>query len=469
MGEIVMKVLIIAAGQGSRLNGLRRNNVKPLTRLLGISLIERAIFSAKRAGIFDFVIVVGYNGGMIKNELGDGKRYGVNIEYVENNEWQRGNGVSVLKARDRIKGKFILMMCDHVFDPEILNKLKAEEIEDGCLLCIDRQPRWYIDMEDATKVKLRDGYIEDIDKGLKDYDAVDCGIFLCTPEIFDALAESIKNGDESLSAGIRVLARKGKARVFDITGSFWIDIDTPTDLKNAEHVMLNNLIKPTDGPISRHLNRKISLRMSRFILNRNITPNLISLLSFIMGIASAVIFSMGSYITTAIGGVLAQLSSIVDGCDGELARIKFMESKHGGWLDAVFDRYADALIIFGMIYGYWQLAAEPLIWILGLFALFGSFMISYTADKYKSIAGCDMRIERFKIPISRDVRLFLIMLGALANQIPLTLGIIAVFAHIETVRRVIFVLSLGDKKKVAIYNTHVLKIHSKFNYGYSEN
>ena len=95
-----MKALIIAAGKGSRLKSLTIVEPKPLIQLLGLSLIERIILTARQAGIDEFVIVIGYLEGKIKDKLGDGKRYGVKITYIENLEWQRGNGVSVLKVKE---------------------------------------------------------------------------------------------------------------------------------------------------------------------------------------------------------------------------------------------------------------------------------------------------------------------------------------------------------------------------------
>jgi len=95
-----MKALIIAAGKGSRLKSLTIVEPKPLIQLLGLSLIERIILTARQAGIDEFVIVIGYLEEKIKDKLGDGKRYGVKITYIENLEWQRGNGVSVLKVKE---------------------------------------------------------------------------------------------------------------------------------------------------------------------------------------------------------------------------------------------------------------------------------------------------------------------------------------------------------------------------------
>ena len=64
----------------------------------------------------------------------------------------------------------------------------------------------------------------------------------------------------------------------------------------------------------------------------------------------AFLFFLGGYITLVIGAILAQVASVIDGCDGEIARLKFQVTEFGGWFDAVLDRYADAFLLFGLIY-----------------------------------------------------------------------------------------------------------------------
>src|SRR5512133_2479736 len=113
-----MEAVIIAAGKGSRLSQLF--SPKPLTPLLGLRLMERILLIGKLAGIKSFTIVVGYKAAVIKQSIGDGRNYGVRINYIENLEWKKGNGVSVLQAKNHVNGKFLLLMSDHLFDGKIL-------------------------------------------------------------------------------------------------------------------------------------------------------------------------------------------------------------------------------------------------------------------------------------------------------------------------------------------------------------
>ncbi|HDO19519.1 MAG TPA: hypothetical protein ENG74_02205 [Thermoplasmatales archaeon] len=431
-----MKALIIAAGEGSRFGELTRSTPKPLLQVLGLTLIERCILSARDAGIEEFVVVTGYLGDKIRDKLGDGRRYGVKINYIENKEWDKGNGLSVLIAKQNIKERFILLMSDHIFDSEIIRRLLKIRIEKGeGVLVVDYNPKSYVDIADATKVKISDGKVVDIGKNLSDFDAVDCGIFLLSPDIFDAVEESIRRGDDSLSGGIKVLAEREKMKVMDIEDYFWIDVDTRDALKNAEKEMLRRLTKATDGPVSKYLNRPVSRYLSKLLVKTSISPDAISLLSFLMCILASYLFSLGDYLSFLAGGLVAQFASIVDGCDGEIARLKFQCSRYGAWLDANLDRYADALMILGLCYGYWISNASTDIWIVGFFALIGSFMNSYTAVKYDDIFRGGEKIPRFRI--GRDLRIFLIMVGTLLNQIFAMLIVLAIITNAESVRRLI--------------------------------
>jgi CDP-L-myo-inositol myo-inositolphosphotransferase len=139
----------------------------------------------------------------------------------------------------------------------------------------------------------------------------------------------------------------------------------------------------------------------------------------------------------------------VDGCDGEVARLKLRQTKYGGWLDSVLDRYVDAAIIFGLAYGYWSITGDTTIWIIGFFALIGSFLNSYTSDKYDSIFRDGDMTKRSKFRMGRDVRLLLIVIGAVTNQIPIMLVILAVMANFESIRRLVtFRNKLDDEMHV---------------------
>ncbi|MGB9793189.1 MAG: NTP transferase domain-containing protein, partial [Thermacetogeniaceae bacterium] len=324
-----MKALVIAAGEGRRFRGRGYKGPKPLYPLLGLSLIERTLLTLRSAGIREVVLVIGCRGQEIRSCLGSGEKLGVRIEYVVNESWELGNGSSVLAARKALEGEssFLLTMADHVFSPDVFKRLlsvqpRGREVYVGA----DFKLGQVYDLREATKIAVADGRIRAIGKGLQEFQAVDCGAFHATPALFDALAEAQAQGRHSLSEGIAVLADEGNALACDIGDAWWIDVDNPTDAKVARKLLLSNLPSPRDGLVARYINRKFSVPLTALLASTNIQPNHISLVSSLLCVAAAILFALGYPLW---GGLTAQLASIIDGVDGELARLKFLASPFG--------------------------------------------------------------------------------------------------------------------------------------------
>ncbi len=437
-----MKFLIIAAGRGSRLAQI--GDSKPLIPLLGLPLIERVILTGQKCGFSDFYIVTGYNGQKVRSFLDKlAQRRNIKITHIINEEWKKGNALSILKAKHVLgDNNFLLTMTDHIFDEQILLSLKSEPIKDHeIILAADFKTTSnnLVDIDDVTKIFVKDNRIIDIGKTIAPYNAFDTGIFLCSSAIFSAIEKNIvENDDSSLSGAIKILAEKNQAKTFDIQGKFWLDLDDEKALKKAEQYMMHQLKKASDGPVSRYLNRPISTRISKLLLKTDITPNQISFFSFLIAMAGAALLFFGNVTCLIISGVLVQIASIVDGCDGEIARLKHQQSDFGAWFDACLDRYADAFILFGLSYYAFSSGSGLIAWLVGFLAIIGSFMNSYMADKYDGLMKVKFSSSKpFGIRMGRDVRMFIIFIGAVINQAFFVLVFIAVLMNIENVRRVI--------------------------------
>ncbi len=233
-----MNCLIVAAGMGGRLR--QRGQSKPLVPVNGVRLLERVITRARSAGVERFFVVSGYRGEEVRAALDVfSAREAIPIVHVSNDEWQRGNGVSVLKARPFLDGPFLLSMCDHLVDPDILRDLIASTLEpDTVTLAVDFNVAGSInDLDDVTRVMCSNGRIVHIGKVIREFNAIDTGVFLCTPVIFDALEVSQAAGDDGISGAMNVLAREDRARIFDIQGRLWLDVDDPATLDKAETLL----------------------------------------------------------------------------------------------------------------------------------------------------------------------------------------------------------------------------------------
>ena len=130
-----------------------------------------------------------------------------------------------------------------------------------------------------------------------------------------------------------------------------------------------------DGIVSRHLNRRISRPIARLLAHTPATPNQVSFAAIAVALGSLACFIYGLNVA---GALLAQASSIVDGVDGDLARVKNMASEFGGFMDSILDRYADAIIYSGLIIWAAQTTDNELVWLIGFWALAGTFVVTYT-------------------------------------------------------------------------------------------
>lgn len=121
-------------------------------------------------------------------------------------------------------------------------------------------------------------------------------------------------------------------------------LDSPQVLARAEDYLWNSCRKSADGIVSRHLNRHLSLAISRRIAHTGVMPNHVTAVTFSLGIAAAGFAAVGGWAGFAIAGVLFQLASILDGVDGELARVRFDGSVKGEWFDTISDDSSDLFL-----------------------------------------------------------------------------------------------------------------------------
>ena len=135
-----------------------------------------------------------------------------------------------------------------------------------------------------------------------------------------------------------------------------IIVETAADVGAAERRLLKSLVKDTDGFMARHVERPISLQISRRLAGTGITPNQMSLISVAVGICGGPVFLSSRPLMQTIGALLFLAHSILDGCDGELARLKFQQSRWGGVLDFWGDNVVHTVIFACMGVG-WSLSA----------------------------------------------------------------------------------------------------------------
>jgi choline kinase len=218
--------VIIAAGKGVRLSKVTKGMPKTLLSIKGKPIIQWIIDVARNAGINDIFVITGYKERKIKEYFSSNPDKNVALLY--NQDWQGGNGISVLRAAEAIEtGKpFLLMMSDHLIEEGIVKSFVNQK-KKYPLIAIEKNIDKVFDIDDATKIYIENKQVKSIGKKLRNYNAVDAGLFIFDKSIFKHLKKSIKYGRDTLTDGICEMIKKENLCVYSIPKpAKWIDIDS---------------------------------------------------------------------------------------------------------------------------------------------------------------------------------------------------------------------------------------------------
>jgi choline kinase len=248
-----MRGVILAAGGGTRLASLTVGRPKPLVPVLGRRPLDYTLEAFAQAGIKEMGLVVGYRGGMLAEYLRT-HRYGMRIRCLLNSDYKRGNGSSIYAAREFAgREPFVVAMADHMISSEILQRLLSTPVQ-GAMLCVDRQAQAPPQLNDATRVWVDEkGFILRMGKTLEHWNAVDVGVFLFRRTIFPLLANLMEDETRpcTVTRAVRRLIASGEGlRACDVSGYFWLDVDTPDDLAYARQALRRRMVKAS-GEIDR--------------------------------------------------------------------------------------------------------------------------------------------------------------------------------------------------------------------------
>lgn len=127
----------------------------------------------------------------------------------------------------------------------------------------------------------------------------------------------------------------------------------------------------TPGPVARHLNKRISLPISARLAKWGVPPNWISVFNMILGLSTGFFVAGGTYSSYLSGAFLFQLASILDGCDGEVAKLNHQTSKLGEWLDSISDNGALLSFFTGLMTAFAKTHAQKTTLTTALFLILG--------------------------------------------------------------------------------------------------
>lgn len=408
--------VILCAGRGSRMNA---GIPKQLVKVAGREILSRTVELLRRHGVEKFVVVVNTeNREKIEDLL---RREGVTYTLVLNDKPERENGYSLYLAGEYVEDKdFILTMGDHVYSEDFIAKAlkgKGLIVDDLAL---------YTDRTEATRVLCKGGRVKDIGKDIREFNGYDTGFFILNRSIFK-VAERLVSGKDKVT--VSDIVKAGRIRCTFVSGEFWTDVDTREDLERARREIVRASAKGVgDGIVSRLINRKVSLWVSERLVER-ITPMQATWATFLIGLFSALL----ALFSPQAGGILYQVSSMLDGVDGEIARASLRTTRFGGWIDSVLDRFVDFAFLSAL--ALWlKPDAGFLPWVL--LALFGTLMVSYTTERFRG-AYCEDAYEVIK-PLrfllgKRDERVFLVMVFCILGWVKALFVILALITNLRVI------------------------------------
>ena len=305
----------------------------PLTMLGGLSLLKRAIFTAQRAGAQTCYLVSDSNAEEVetlRRSLQGDLRLSSHIVWVTQNEEDKQDEQDEQDEQDKID--------------VVLEELTTQSTPDHCVV---------FQVQTLLSVGLARGLAgsaaphevwgvsaKDLDYALILFPLQQLRAALTRLQREPSLAEDRNWGAE--------------IKPFDATGFFLHHVSRAAAAPEAEKALLLSLPNPKDGLVDAYLNRKLSRPLTRLFLRTSLTPNQITLLSCSIGLIGAACFWGGGYGWPILGGLLLQFSAVVDCIDGEVARVKFLESPFGAWLDITLDTVVHIAIFLGVGIAVWK-------------------------------------------------------------------------------------------------------------------
>jgi UDP-N-acetylglucosamine diphosphorylase/glucosamine-1-phosphate N-acetyltransferase len=244
-----MKGYILAAGEGLRMRPLTANIPKPLLPVAGKPFLEHNIEAFREAGIKDIILLVGWRAHRIHEHFGDGRDFGVRIEYVEQKE-RLGTAHAIGMIKSMVDGPFFCLYGDIVLSKETTKAMVALHRKvNGSVMALTsvEDPRRY------GSIIVDNGVVKDIIEKAETppSNVINAGAYVLSPDIFEAIAETKKSsrGEYEVTDSFKILMKKSHLYTYTIQDE-WMDVARPWDLLEANRILMANLEEKIEGDVS---------------------------------------------------------------------------------------------------------------------------------------------------------------------------------------------------------------------------
>lgn len=385
--------IVLCSGTGANGEDLSRFPSKSIAQ---VPQLKRIIINCQRVGIERFHVITD-NAGLLKNLLIDDPRITSNIDWV-----LPGGSVSIDSGRVLILESSLIVTNSGSLEKFVRDSVDRREDELSVLVNQDSDP--VIGMDRET------GYVSGYFGGGSSI----LGAFSVNsaevPAVLSATGLDTWLGEEATRRQMRILSGDS---------GYWYRLsDTAESRKEAERIIFSHVGKTATGWIARNINGRMSLPLSKLLIRTPLTPNAVSVLINLIGVLCGPFYALGYPV---LGALFMQAATVLDRCDGEVARIKLMETKKGQWVDTISDQFTVLSFLIGVPVGYYLQTGSTVAVVLGsyniiVFVLFLTwsfyFLIKYTnSGSLVAYFEVDKHIDPEEVSLLRKLIVHLRPLG----------------------------------------------------------
>jgi len=324
----------------------------PLTSVGGLSLFQRTLFTLQRGGISRLVVLAGDETETLKGQIHGDTRVKADVRWLPVREFSPDDPRTWESISSMFGGSYLVVATGAVFAASLVARVREEGVKHEPIVVVNDETMLETGEPEAVRKALSgraegEGVVM-VETSVEAIPAVE---LVAIPETFTSAGwAGTQDGPYPLQAALERGIRQGQVRMLPL-GTDWyqeVNVEGGASPAAAERTLLRSLKGGLEGFVDRHFNRKCSKWITRMLLRTPLTPNAVTVLATLVGLLAATTFALGGYAAGIVGALLFQLSAILDCCDGEVARLKFMESSFGEQLDVALDNVVHIGLYAGM-------------------------------------------------------------------------------------------------------------------------
>jgi hypothetical protein len=331
----------------------------PLTVIGGLSLFQRTIFTLQRGGISRFVVLAGDDTEALREQLQGDPRLTAMVRWLPIREFPPSDPRTWEVLSGILGGAYLVSGTGAIFPASLIAHLRAEAVK-GEALVLSREARleqtgtsgrWRADAPDQV------GSVVTLEPRVSVLSNLN---LVWLPDGFVSPGwATLQDFPQPLKVALERGLQEGRVRVVPLAGNWYQEVRpdatgrpvSPEEIARAERILLCSPKSALEGFVDHYFNRKCSTWLTKWLVQTPLTPNAVTLLATGVGLLAAAAFAVGGYAAGILGAVLFQLSAILDCCDGEVARMKFLESPIGERLDLILDNVVHVALFAGIAWG----------------------------------------------------------------------------------------------------------------------